>query len=1247
MLRAKQLCEDADQIDSLLFHLARTPNNYTYRFIQSLNRRLGPKDTVNYLATLSKHKLIADRDYGACAQQIAESSADEDLKTNLTTLANVAIKRSDDFNSLIGSKTITNLVAINDKVEVANLLKKLLNISKSPAADANFYLIINDAIDKLESKERTEVISVLEGYAHSGSDAGFSEALALSLRSSSPAKFFKFFQLLKEYNPTPFAQIFVLDLINSRGQLSKSVSESTLQRLSELTLGTYYQENLQTAVKSHPAWCRRLLTQPEEMKLDPASNVAALLIRSDLSAKQIAIVSGAISAASTISSTSFLADILAHLVPPKNEEEKENLLHSARFVTELSKLGKEPLFKLGPEVVGVLKESLFLRQSLKLCSKDERQQLTLLLNLLKYHEMKQSMKIVLQLENLFTQFNAKFMTPLLQCMNKYSATRSNGTTYVGLSDAIYKFFDVNNSKNIGELLGILNRLPILQPNSQELLLTCFQNRRQLGDAAFQHILENIERFDVTNLMPIDNLFTKFYDFHKDTYTLEKIGNFHDLALYILLNQSGAELERNSKALSKLAGVAKAFNKEKEILSSVLGINKDRDFRIDLNELENWSDSDLKVFYELANDKHQLSRNDLSIIAKLTKAYRRLAEPIIDLILNGNFGSFVHILRESASVDNVDAMPLIEFTKIFDKYLNGIDNWRTVKTVLLGLVAVGTPMTVLESAIKKLRGIASSKEGLTRFLMETASQVRIAQSALGIKDQGASWLIGKARDDHYDEGSMLSYLDSNNGSELYFLTADSPPTTNSRYKEFQLQSYDVYRTVYDIHHGFGALTYEFRRTPTRDDPNFLRFARDVGKNYYHVNALQRDKYPGKGLVLDGLDLQRMFGFPPEFQSENQKQDFEKLKAAYKQNLPWMAEELDDVADTKYIFLTGMIAIIPPKTKKYFLPGATEPVHYAMVTYNDHFDSDVTAVSYLVPSEILEDKINPALIKGDGFTGFDRSKTDICDVPLKIADLEAEAQKRNLNILNLGWASNAGGGMCNAYPIGSSPFHNWETRISANHTKDLNGHTHKTHINDNYESNENVLARNKEYVRLGAAHKFVYDVSTRFANLVSTIQLALSLRHKGFSYFSEPLTEVDTFEDDQEQTVELGEGDLDDSQILDNPYTKYMLLEGYKWHNSLHEEARFKENKADKNSFPIIAITPTFSWSDMPQLTSYFDTFDRTLHIREEDGAPEKIIQFKTAPGEMEEMYWNQYIFKPALNTDKDIRLLDRSSLQVAV
>ncbi len=557
------------------------------------------------------------------------------------------------------------------------------------------------------------------------------------------------------------------------------------------------------------------------------------------------------------------------------------------------------------------------------------------------------------------------------------------------------------------------------------------------------------------------------------------------------------------------------------------------------------------------------------------------------------------------IDN-DCLPehIKLWVEVFDYHTK--NHWSVPGEMFVRAVQDKVPMQLLRNYRNSLvNGIIKSQEEskklLTEFRYHSAIYRILRQE--GDIDAARTLLQNEAKS---DELPINLYMSSSKHKIL-----------NPEAIKIQTETERVVKRSFDKSYGFSALTFDSKRSPTKEPALLARFGNDVGDIEY-INAKDISLFPGKGFTISDFDLNKIL-----VPDENNTEDPHHL---YKEAWPWAKDVFDDFPKTEFVFTRGFMAVLN-KDKKYILNG----IPYSYLVVNNHHHNKGCDTAYLVPTKILEEKLKDTKVPYKDIIGFSKNHKDINENGLKIEDLIG-ASDDNAPILNLGWGTNFGGGLCNAYPLDSKPYFEWEKELrpQIHHTKDFWERVHKSHITGTYETSMSRDPKFKELLKpLRQAHDDVYKITDNYQNLYDLFRLYFSMWKKGFTVGEKEITEEDLFQELEPQNLEQ-----DDNDFVYNPNSLRMLNEAYKWHEgrSLGIE--------DKNYYPVLVITDTLDYWSQPKSPIMLDTYDMMLYTN-----GKKIPLNQEGVDDIEKEIWYKLVMPQAKDSIKDLRFYDRRDLDL--
>ncbi len=466
----------------------------------------------------------------------------------------------------------------------------------------------------------------------------------------------------------------------------------------------------------------------------------------------------------------------------------------------------------------------------------------------------------------------------------------------------------------------------------------------------------------------------------------------------------------------------------------------------------------------------------------------------------------------------------------------------------------------------------------------------------------------------------SWLDSARSDSLpYALQIVGGEIANPEAKRALAQTKQVYRRAYDEHYGFGSLTYEAQRLPSKEPPLISQYATELARSQWVINCSDIHAFPGKGYMFERLDPKKIF-----VHDEGARRQGRDPLHRYKEAWGYLSEAIDDLSMARFVFTRGFMALSVPDPKRYgFLDRP-----YSYLVFNEHFRGQTTGIALLLPTDLLFAEIGSAAIPLKDYKGFDHSRFDISRGDFSPEHFREVCSRRDTPLVNLGWGSNLGGGLSNAFTPRSAPYHSWEGTLRG-HTTDHWGHVHKSHINGQYESTMSTRL-DKALQPLREAHDLVYTVATRYQNMVDLEKLVRALWHRGETLLGKPKS--DQLDTDLSNS-QLDLKDWDPSDLRLNSASTRMLAEAYKWHKSGRRHGLPPER------YPVLCLADSLRYSKKP-IGPRIDTYDMTLTV---DG--EKILLPKNSDGkgERESTLWELHI-APLLNSSVDLRFYHRDELK---
>ena len=263
----------------------------------------------------------------------------------------------------------------------------------------------------------------------------------------------------------------------------------------------------------------------------------------------------------------------------------------------------------------------------------------------------------------------------------------------------------------------------------------------------------------------------------------------------------------------------------------------------------------------------------------------------------------------------------------------------------------------------------------------------------------------------------------------------------------------------------------------------KFGYDLAENCVILNAIRVDGSPGRTFAFEGIKLADAFAHDPRAEREG----IDPLHA-YKAALPWAAGEIEALKNTHFIVGRGCL-IVFSTTREHVLDG----IEYAYVVWFKNYLNIGSELAWLVPKEIIMDKIRGTGINWLDYVGPNPDLPDINQRDLNPDGLKDEARRRGLTILELDLSSFAGG-LCNMYPTNASPH--FERERGLKETRDLKGHVHKSHLLGGYKrlAPPELLNLLRYYELL---HGAVGEVITSLQDRFDLFRIVLSLWNRNFT------------------------------------------------------------------------------------------------------------------------------------------------------
>ncbi|MBI3307825.1 MAG: hypothetical protein HYZ79_00455 [Candidatus Melainabacteria bacterium] len=576
--------------------------------------------------------------------------------------------------------------------------------------------------------------------------------------------------------------------------------------------------------------------------------------------------------------------------------------------------------------------------------------------------------------------------------------------------------------------------------------------------------------------------------------------------------------------------------------------------------------------------------------------------------------FVDLVKAKASPLLLETYKTTACTTLHtDSDTNNLINW--LKYCTQRLVFIRYPEAVLRShneAIKK--SILVTPHQTVRSLCELTSHSAIytmlRSDSVGERSKALQTYTQITTNDH------LPYP--------LFLGKNKP---NPEAGRVQGETEKVMRRAFDVYHGFSALTFDSKRTPDKEPPTLARFGKDAANSFKYIHANDPNGFPGKGFLVSGIEPKKVFA-----SDKDNPDELHKYKSAWK----WAENEFDDLPNTHFIFTRGFVAVTC-LGDKYKLPSGNEnneDVNYSYVVFNDHQQNYKQDVAYLIPTDVLNEKLKGTTIRLEDLGEATKEYEDINEtLPSPQAFMDA-AKELGVNVLNIGWGSNYGGSLSNAYPPDSSPYHWWEKEMRAQgETKDFWNHVHKSHMHGGYKNTMATIG--DDILVFRKAHQEVYDVTTRYQNLLDLFRISFGLWHKGQTAgeIVKP-SGYDPFVDEKlRETEQVASEDIY-GEASENQNAHRMLFEAYKWHDAINH------GKNNPNDFPVLVMADIFNYWNQPTSPIFLDTYDMTLKI--EDATYQLPLDFSEV-GDVEITLWQEKVMPHVRDVSKDLRFYHKKDL----
>ncbi len=456
-------------------------------------------------------------------------------------------------------------------------------------------------------------------------------------------------------------------------------------------------------------------------------------------------------------------------------------------------------------------------------------------------------------------------------------------------------------------------------------------------------------------------------------------------------------------------------------------------------------------------------------------------------------------------------------------------------------------------------------------------------------------------------------------------ADTPPAVSGSElsKKILTEAQAVIRSSTIFHQGFGALTYAVRSyaaTPLLVKA-FNTVCQNPDEDIARIHSSDFNAFPGSGTYIKNINPRKLFNIPETYNSQrfSISELPERVKAAW---TPY-SKALAALEDSQFYLMRGAMIVTQPSNQNLILPGDDgELFHYSLIVFNDHFHNTGTNIAFLVPTEILTPKLNACLV------GHGNKKTPTSDINSTSLDIDSLAEMAaaiGAPLINIASSSCYFGGLCNAYPAGSSPYHEWEHPLNdpRDGLTDTESHVHKYFF---FPHDGSSTSPEAEVMRkLIEAHDKVYSVADTLLGQLKLLPIILALWNKGTI-----------------RTPEEGEIPRELERDED-PMNLGMTDEAYRtWKHCKHIHQHLKSSgQTDRNEFPLLAVTP-LNWSKQAKIRTWIDTYDLTV-VKKPADSPAVTTDLTKLQAEAQEAYFIKHLFIPAGNPNLDLRFIHRNTI----
>ena len=416
-------------------------------------------------------------------------------------------------------------------------------------------------------------------------------------------------------------------------------------------------------------------------------------------------------------------------------------------------------------------------------------------------------------------------------------------------------------------------------------------------------------------------------------------------------------------------------------------------------------------------------------------------------------------------------------------------------------------------------------------------------------------------------------------------------------------------------GFGAVAIDSRGAPQTEvfepvAPFLVRYALDCMDNVYVVNSSSNTEFPGKGVFMSNMKVKNVFTSDSNWKAKGKSSPF------------WLWEDegglfsskyfyhcrVENLSRTGFLMMRGLKVVVPPPDRDHLIDG----YHYSYLVYNRHFyPGPQTAIA--VPTEVLKEQLEPALVPASDFVGFSSKNLDVQRIDLTFSGLLRNARSRKLPLLDLTYGSVVGGGLCNAYLPMSSPHYSWEIdALKAWGWKDSWGHVHKAFLM-RYPDDEGRLAVFQNL------HKEVYRWTRLCQDYLTAWQFAFSFYKMGTTLARED----DMRQEERSPQGQEEDGDRDmpfdeDRQSRVHAYRYRMLEEAYRWFRGGREQGW------SINMMPVLHFAYTIDPNSIPRKEKRKFELDTATMVLKVGSQEIQLPQDGNGRGEYERQIWKDFV-----------------------